>query len=309
MFGHRMTRALYGYPNRAPGQRYSREFVGERLWEELAWVFRDEEQTQHSDIYLLAQRDQALVNFDLSMRYFASLDRDDFEDALQHVLVKGRTFKPVQSLADWKDVAGAYIMVFDEYKQFYVGQSEDIRKRIRTHWATRKPFDRLIFGNKYESIFPVDEFRAFDNTRIYAARSRNPYAVEERAEKAADPRFCLNRMRGGEADPWRLLVALNSPRSRTHGPGVVELSYQDYELAYDQIGCLVQKVPGPSRSGLVSQLVGMDMTIYSVFREDGERFLWSRRDAIRGAAVRSELSVDEYSAFLTALGESIIWPE
>lgn len=162
------------------------------------------------------------MNFDLSMQYFASLDRDEFEDALQHVLVKGRTFKPVQSLADWDDVAGAYIMVFDEYKQFYVGQSEDIRKSIRTHWATRKPFDRLIFGDNYESIFPVDEFRAFDNTRVYTARSRNPYAVEERAEKAADPRFCLNRMSGGEADPWRLLVALSSPRSRTHGPGVVE---------------------------------------------------------------------------------------
>lgn len=304
-----MTRALYGYPNRAPKQRFDRAQVGDEFWEESAWLYRDDEHTQHSDVYLLVQRDQALVNFDLSMRYFASLDRDEFEEALQHVLVKGRTFKPVHTLADWADAPGAYIMVFDEYKQFYVGQSEDIRKRIRNHWATRKPFDRLIFGNMYESIFPVDEFRAFDNTRIYAARSRNPSAVEERAEKAADPRFCLNRMAGGEADSRRLMVALSIARGRAHGMEAVPLSYEDYGVAYDQIENLIaQPVVSPRRE-LVAQLARMEMTIYSVTSKQDPNFFWSRRDAIRGAAARGELSVGEYSSFLSGIGEHVIWPD
>ncbi|MHA7284607.1 GIY-YIG nuclease family protein [Arthrobacter sp. TMS2-4] len=306
--GHTMTRELYGYPNRAPAQYFSREQVGEKLWASIAWSYRDEEHTRHSDVYLLAQRDQALVNFDLSMSYFASLDKIEFEEALQHVLLKGRTFRPVQSLADWSEVEGAYIMVFDEYKQFYIGQSSNIRKRIRTHWATRKPFDKLILGDLYESIFPVDEFRAFDNTRIYAARSRAPHAVEERAEKAADQRFSLNRMGGGIADPWRIAVALSNPRARTHEIEEMALSYEDYEAATDQIRDLAAQSTPSLRPDLVSELAGLDMTIYSVRREAGESFLWSRRDAVRSAAVRGELSVEEYSAFLTALGEDIIWP-
>lgn len=308
-FGHRMTRELYAYPSRAPKQRRYREELGERSWEESAWVYRDDEHAQHSDLYLLVQRDQALVNFDLSLRYFESLDRDEFEEALQHVLLKGRTFKPVVSLQDWEGVAGAYVMVFDDYKQFYIGQSEDIRKRIKKHWTARKPFDRLVFGSPYNSVFPMDEFRALDNTRLYAARSRNPYAVEERAEKAADRRFSLNRMAGGEADPWALMMALSIPRGRNHEPATVPLSYEDYEEAWQEIANLITQAGVSPRQDLVARLAGADMTIYSISRDTGGSFMWSRRDSIRGAAARGELSVDEYSAFLTAIGERVVWPD
>jgi hypothetical protein len=132
-FGHRMTRGMYAYPNRSPHRKFDRSELSEDLWEGTAWAYRDEGHTQHSDRYLLVQRDRALMNFDLSMRYFKSLDQDEFEQALQHVLAKGRTFKPVESLQHWNEVAGAYIMVFDDYRQFYIGKSEDIRKRIRQH--------------------------------------------------------------------------------------------------------------------------------------------------------------------------------
>jgi hypothetical protein len=37
--------------------------------------------------------------------------------------------------------------------------------------------------------------------------------------------------------------------------------------------------------------------------------MWSRRDAIACAAARGELSVEEFAAFLEAMGEIIIWPE
>lgn len=173
-FGHKMTRSLYAYPNRSPKQRPNRERDGEEFWEKTAWAYCDDEHARHSDAYLLVQRDRALVNFDLSMRYFESLDVDGFETALEKVLAKGRTFKPVTTLSDWDGVAGAYVMVFDGYKQFYIGQSEDIRKRIKQHWTGRKHFDRLVFGTPYNSIFPADELRALDTTRIYAARSTNP---------------------------------------------------------------------------------------------------------------------------------------
>lgn len=309
MFGHRMTRDLYAYPNRSPHQKYYREDVGEDTWNHTAWAYRDEEHTEHSDTYLLVQRDRALVNFDLSMQYFESLDATEFEQALQHVLDKGRTFKPVEALQDWDEVPGAYIMVFDDYKQFYIGESENIRKRIRQHWSARKGFDRLLWGSPYESIFPVDELRALDNTRIFAARRRNPYAVEERTERAADQRFCLNRIEGGGMNPLRFMLTGSQPRARSHEAQAIPMSHEDWESALKEIADLVAQ-PGPApRHDVVEQLAGLDMTIYSIPQPPGGPFLWTRRDSIGRAAARGELSGKEYEGFLSAIGEHVVWPD
>ncbi|MDO5863442.1 MULTISPECIES: GIY-YIG nuclease family protein [Paenarthrobacter] len=244
------------------------------------------------------------------MDYFKSLDADEFETALQHVLAKGRTFKPVESLAKLDGKEGAYIMVFDEYKQFYIGQSWDLRKRIKQHWGARKPFDRLIFGRSmYDSIFPVDELRALDNTRIFAARGRNPYAVEERAEADADPRFCLNRMMGGEPTPMARMLSGLSPRARTHGVGTASLSLKEYERERDAVHDSGAVDRSAAEAGLVEVLAAMDMSIHSVQREDGTQFLWSRRDSIASAAKCGDLSVQEYVAFLEAMGEKVVWPD
>ncbi|GAA4054313.1 hypothetical protein GCM10023063_48650 [Arthrobacter methylotrophus] len=214
----------------------------------------------------------------------------------------------MQSLKDWDGVAGAYILVFDEYRQFYVGKADDIRKRIKHHWGARKYFDRLVFPNKYESVFPVDELRALDTTRIYAARSTNPYAVEERAEKAADKRFCLNRMPGGEAGPFALMLSAIKPRGRSHGVLPVPLSWEGYEQVWDGVVNLIAQAssPGPD---LVAELARLDMTVHTVSGKDDSRFMWSRRDGIASAVVRGELCVENFAAFLEAMGETIIWPE
>jgi hypothetical protein len=308
-FGHKMTREMYGYPNRSPKARPKRELMSEDRWDNAAWAYRDEEHTQLSDAYLLAQRDAALTNFDLSMRYFESLGVNEFEAALEHDLAKGRTFKPVSSLPDWGSAAGAYVMVFDEYKQFYIGQATDIRRRIKQHWNSRKPFDRLIYPDRYETVFPVDELRALDTTRIFAARSTNPYAVEERAEKAADQRFCLNRMPGGLASPVTLMVNALNPRRRSNGLVAVPLSWGDFDQARDGVASVVAQRRPSNDPGLVAELAGMDMTVYSVARKDGSLFMWSRRDAIAGAAARGDLSAEDFAAFLEAIGETVIWPE
>ncbi|NMR31957.1 GIY-YIG nuclease family protein [Crystallibacter degradans] len=303
--GHKMIRDLYAFPRRSQKQKPNRADFSDRAWEDQAWRYRDDDHAQHSDAYLLVQRDKALRNFDLSMRYFESLDQAEFESALEHVLAKGRTFKPVESLPAWDDVEGAYVMVFDDYKQFYIGQSNNVRKRIKQHWVGSKPFDRLINGDVYNSIFPVDELRALDTTRIYAARSTNPYAPEERAEKAADQRFCLNRMTGGEATPLTLMLT----HSRTHGVASAPLSFEEYQRERDGLANTIAQTPPSHRSTLIAELAGMDMTIYSVTPETGAPFMWSRRDGIAGAVTRGELSVEEFTSFLGMMGEKVIWPK
>lgn len=308
VFGHNMTREFYGYPHRSPHQRPNRDHFDEQLWDGLSWAYRDEAHTQHSDVYLLVQRDAALINFDLSIRYFESLDADQFESALQDVLAKGRVFEPVESLPDWDGVPGAYIMVFDEYRQFYVGQANDVRKRIKQHWSRSKSFDRLIWGSKYDSILPVDELRALDTTRIYAARSSNPYALERRAEKAADRRFCMNRMAGGAASPLALMLAALGARARMHVEVSRCLTMDEFELALRDVEAAIAQERSAGSNDLIGKLSCMDLSVYSVARPDGSTFLWSRRDAVARAAARGDLNAAEFATFLTELGETIVWP-
>lgn len=306
-FGFRMSRAMYGFPNRSPHQRFPRELLGEELWKSSAWAYRDAMHGEHSDLYLLAQRDDALRNYDLSMRYFQSLDSAGFEDALDQVLGKAKSLKPVERLADFAGADGAYVMVFDDYKQMYIGQSSDIRKRIRSHWSGRKSFDRLVYGDVYRSILPVDEFRALDNTRIYAARSRNRFSLEERAERVAQPQYCLNRIGGGELSPFMQMLAVGNPRGRDHETAH-EASREQREHAVAEVGSIIGQRHREGKA-IVEALTQLDMRVFQTRRDDGSPRLWSRRDLINSAARRGELSVPDFAAFLTAMGETIVWPD
>lgn len=276
-------------------------------WEAASWAYSDEEHTELSDAFLLTQRDAALVNFDLSLSYFASLGADEFELALERALSHGGGFTQVQSLAEWDGVEGVYVMVFDEYRQFYVGQSVDLRRRIKAHWSKRKSFDRLLLGSPYDSIFPVDELRALDTTRIYAKATTNPFDLEQRTEAASDQRFCLNRMMGGQPDATAV-AALASPRSRAHGSAVGVMTWDAYQAAIDSIEQVIGQSRAVSDETHADELAALDMTVFIVSREDGSEFMWSRRDGIRQAARRGKLSVEAYSRFLEAMGETVVWP-
>lgn len=252
---------------------------------------------------MITMRDKAMVNFDVSMQYFDSLDETEFNAALKTVLKTSRTFKPVQNLHDWDEVEGVYIMVFDDLKQFYIGQSNDVRKRIRGHWTGRKHMDRIVFGTPYESIFPVDELKALDTTRIYAARGKTPFSLESTAEAAADRRFSLNRKSGGEGHG--LLFRLEGVRQRGHKVIAKRSSRATVEEATSGVMDLIRRESG---AGIVDKLAALDLKVHSYERADGRTGLWSVRDGSRRAAIRGELSVGDYQGYLEAIGEAVIWP-
>lgn len=303
-FGHKMTRDLYAYPNRKPKERLNRKYISDEAWNSLAWAHRDADYSEHSDAFLLVQRDQALVNFDLAMRYFAALDTGEFEDALQRILEKGRTFQAVQSLKDWQGVSGVYVLVFDEYRQFYVGKANDIRKRVRDHWVSRKPFDRLLFGSHYESVFPVDELRALDTTRIYAARSKNPFGLEERVEKVGDPRFSLNRTWGGEPSTLQLV----SPRRHRYLVDVTPISLAEFKHCREQLRTLLAQARQSKTVGVANLLAEVDLRVFEVECTDRSSFLWSRRDEIARWAAHGTLDLLEYGNFVSKVGHNVLWP-
>ena len=139
-----------------------------------------------------------MKNFDLNMKYFKSLDYDDFDKKLK-LFVKKNRFVEANNLNDLV-VSGIYMLVLDKYKQVYIGISDNIRKRILNHWSKKKDFDRLIFGKVEESILSIDSFGALDTTRIFYKKVNTFFDIfssEEKYVKNFDNKYLLNRVGGG----------------------------------------------------------------------------------------------------------------
>lgn len=172
----------------------------------MAWAYEDEGHTRLTDEFCSRQREAALENFDLNMAFFAQIPQADFEDALTEMLAKNKRLLPVTDLRTLDEEWGVYVLVLDEYRQAYIGQSSwDMRKRIKKHWNGTKQFDRLLWGGVEESVMSIDSFRALDTTRIFAARTINYDALESRLVKTFPPDHLLHRIGGGAVTGLRAM--------------------------------------------------------------------------------------------------------
>lgn len=118
---------------------------------------------------------------------------EGFNAALDHFLNKSKQFYPLTNLNDVKEVSGIYLLVLDEYNICYLGQADDIRKRIMRHWSR----------NDYFTGTGIDMFKAKDTTRIYVApvdRKRKINSLEHKSIKTIPPRYTLNILAGGDID-------------------------------------------------------------------------------------------------------------
>lgn len=175
--------------------------------------FDDDECRIYSDAWCEEWRDKCLTNFDLNMRVFSCVDKQSFDAVLSNLLYINRKIETVEDLTKYEGVPGLYIMVLDEYRQVYVGQSGNIRKGIVCHWARRVPFDRLLHGDVEESVLPIDCFGALDTTRIFVLRNANAAGLswfEAAAVRQIPDVYRLNRMGGGSlADAVSVLSTVN----------------------------------------------------------------------------------------------------
>jgi hypothetical protein len=202
-YGFRLSRDMYAIPNPKPSVVGARDWYTDAQWERSAWAFEDDDHTRYSEEFLAQQQRQALQNFDLNMAFFASIPQQDFDDAVAVMLRKNRALKPVTHLPSLDDVQGVYVLVLDEYRQAYIGQAWNLRRRIRQHWTGTKSFDRLLWGSVEESVMSIDSFRALDTTRIFAARTFDAFELEQKLERAFPGDYLLNRIHGGEMNGIR----------------------------------------------------------------------------------------------------------
>lgn len=137
-------------------------------------------------------------NYDANMRYFNSLDKNNFQSYIGEFVAKNR-FTKINDLAEVDRACGIYLMVLGEYKQVYIGISTDVKRRIRQHWQTKKEFDSRLFGTPANSILPIDSFGALDTTEIYFKKS-NEWGMNDMEEKMVGKfrsEYLLNRVAGG----------------------------------------------------------------------------------------------------------------
>ena len=108
-----------------------------------------------------------MLIYDLNMKYFKSLNKKEFENHLINFVNKNN-FCEIYNLNDVMQTTGIYIMVLDDYKQAYIGQSKKIGKRIKEHWSNQLEFYKINQGcSPYKSKIVIDSFRALDTTRIF----------------------------------------------------------------------------------------------------------------------------------------------
>ena len=157
-------------------------------------------------------QEDALKNFDLNMKYFSQLDKDEFNNAINEFIQK-ENFKEVFNLTEYVGVSGYYLMVLDNFNQAYIGTSSNIKKRIHSHWNKRHSFDRLVFGGVEKSIISIDSFRVLDTTRIFALESDLTFINENKYLNSLPYKFMLNRTCGGRLEN-RLLEAIHNRRVR-----------------------------------------------------------------------------------------------
>lgn len=157
------------------------------------------DENTYTDKYVKDHYANCLYNYDLNIKYFSTLDYNEFDKYLKEFISKNK-FKEVFDLREVNRKDGIYILVLDAYKQVYIGISNDIKKRILRHWSSRKEFDRLIFGKKEKSIISIDSFGALDTTRIFYKKINNfreIYNQEYKLVEEFKDIYKLNRVAGG----------------------------------------------------------------------------------------------------------------
>lgn len=211
--GLRMTREVYARISKRSSTPFSREDYP-RLWDALNDNYEDADHRIYTDEWCANYQKLALENYDLNMRFFASLDHDEFDQALQRAVKSQPGMREVTDLAEWDGVPGLYIMVLDEYCQAYVGAASStggIMRRIKQHWTRSQPFDRLLWGGVTESILAIDSFRALDTTRLFATKTTGAFEGENPLIDQFPPKFLLNRLRGGnDAVRFAALLGVSS---------------------------------------------------------------------------------------------------
>lgn len=175
-------------------------------------MFEDETLTTYTDEYCTEHQKKCLINYDLNMKFFSKIKDSEFKEMLLKLKNKFKGLEEITDLSVYDKKCGIYILILDEYKQIYIGESQDIKKRIIQHWTIKKEFTKLIFGNVETSVMSIDSFGALDTTRIfvYEIEKNKQLQLEEKLVNYVPNGYLLNRTKGGDRGICRDEIVINT---------------------------------------------------------------------------------------------------
>ena len=153
-----------------------------------------------SEEYCIMHKKECLKNYDLSMEFYKKLDINKYNKIVEKIIKKHKKID-IKDLNDCKGKKGIYILLQENYKQMYIGQTtRDLKERILRHWKKKPAFDRILFGKAESSVIGVDSFGALDTTRIFVYYEDNKNKIDKLEEKLVEEipnEFLNNRIGGG----------------------------------------------------------------------------------------------------------------
>ena len=148
-------------------------------------------------------KEEALKNYNLNIRYFLKLNKEEFNRTLEQLLAL-YAFVEIKDLNDIKGRQGINILVLDNYKQIYIGQTNrDLKARIIRHFKIEIPFQRVPFV-RFDTL-PIDAFKPLDTTRIYTLYISEQSVIDEIESKLineCNKKLLLNKTIGGKANDY-----------------------------------------------------------------------------------------------------------
>lgn len=153
-----------------------------------------------SEEFCKLYQEECLTNYDLNMKFIKKLNQNSFQKIVNEIS-STYCMVSIKDLDECKNRKGIYMLVLDEYKQIYIGQtSRNLKERILKHWRNKPPFDKVLFGASNTSVISIDSYGVLDTTRIfvmYIYDKPNLDRYEEELIKRIPKQFLVNRIGGG----------------------------------------------------------------------------------------------------------------
>ena len=114
--------------------------------------------------------DGYIENIKNNLSYFKTLDSCYFNDEISRISNKYSFFE-IHDLSSYKKCL--YLIVLDEYKQFYVGKCVGgLKNRMRKHWLAKVIPGRQLWKGSFDySRMKFDNFKMLDATRIFVCEN------------------------------------------------------------------------------------------------------------------------------------------
>ena len=135
--------------------------------------FEDSTCKTYTEEWCEEHRQDCLKNFDINMSRFDGITQERFENVLNFL----KSSAPLQKVDDLSlcNCSGIYIMVLKKYRQLYIGQSKNIKERIKRHWYAKKEFELDMITNIFISeamlIVPAFFMLLFSKEKVTSALS------------------------------------------------------------------------------------------------------------------------------------------